>query len=470
MRARWARIAVAAAVVTSGAPLAAGSAAPQRPASATVGVIDTGINPYHEEFRDRSPQARRHPSTYLPGFPKTAQALSITLDSKDYWEAVQADCKKVWLKVKPGQLYWFPGTKIVGAISFQQSFAALNCGSAKPRGMPILDAGGHGTMTGSRATGSKYGACPACRVVAIQFSGSATNAQDALDSVKWATANAGWLDVQSNSWGPFVPGWVPTSAGNQLFTGTSELVRTAEASGRAHLSFWASGNGAAFRLGAVGHPTLLTPHLTPSVLSIGGMDSGQVNTWAGFPPHVVSDSCDSWAAQHQNTRTGEGDARVGGGTSAATPFVAGGAAAVLAEARRLLGDSRTGVRSGVVAVGRKGAVASGPLSDGTFTLEEWRAVMLATATRRPVRQYEDGPPCEPTSATYSPTPIQWQQVPDSYPEYVNIGYGAVDRPSLKLAKEVLAGKAPMPDRAAMDQYFRYDRQAREATYQVWSTG
>jgi len=467
------RVVVVIAALAVVMPASAGSAAPQRTSTAVIAVIDTGINPYHQEFRDRSRLAQQHPSTYLPGFPPSAKALRLTLDNPDFWASVRADCA-AWNTVEPGRLYWIPGTKIVGAISMGENNSAatgaIDCEVEKPTGMPILDDSGHGTMTGSRAVGNNYGACAGCRVVGVQFSASALSAKDALDSVRWASANASWIDAQSNSWGPFVPAWVPTSMGNQLFTATSELVRTVEASGQAHLSLWASGNGAAFRLGAVGHPTLLTPHLTPSVLAVGGMDSGKVNTWAGFPPHLVSDSCNSWAAHHRRNTPDESDARVGSGTSAATPFVAGGAGAILSDARRILRDTRTGVRKGVVAKGRKGVVARGPLADGELTLAELRTVLQATATRRPVRQYEDGPPCDATSLTYGPTPVEWGQVPDQYPEYLHIGYGAVDRPSLALAGEVLRGRQPIPDRTATDDYFRTDRQIREATYQVWSTG
>lgn len=440
----------------------AGAAAP--PPTAVVGVIDTGINPYHAAFRDRSPQAQKHPSTYLPGYPKNAVALRITLDAKDYWTAVLADCERVWKTVQPGQLYWFPGTKIVGAVSFMPS-RALNCNTHQPVGL-ILDSNGHGTMTASRAAGTGYGACPACRVVAVQFSASALEATEAVNSVKWTTANAGWIDAQSNSWMPFLPGWVPTDAGDQLFVATPPLVRAVEASGQAHLSFWASGNGAGYRAGGLGHPTPIAPTLTPSVLAVGGHDSGQVNTWPGFPAHVVSDSCSSWAAAVRST-TEWGDT-IGGGTSAATPFAAGGAGVILTEARRLLRDSRTGVRNGVVASGRKGLVKSGPLADGSFTVAEWREVLLKTATPRPTRQREDGPPCG--VGPYGPTPVQWSSVPPDYPEYLHIGYGAVDRPALALATSVLRGSTPLPNRADTDQYFGYDRQVREAAYRVWSAG
>lgn len=80
-------------------------------ATAVVSFIDTGINPYHKVFRDNSARAQKHPSTYLQGFPKSAQALRLTLNARNYKAAVKADCSRVWAKIKPGKLYWFPGTK-----------------------------------------------------------------------------------------------------------------------------------------------------------------------------------------------------------------------------------------------------------------------------------------------------------------------------------------------------------------------
>jgi hypothetical protein len=241
-------------------------------------------------------------------------------------------------------------------------------------------------------------------------------------------------------------------------------VRTVEMVSRKHLAFWASGNGAAFRYGVAGHPTLLAPHLGPSAIVVGGHDSGMVATWPGFSPHVVSDACSSWAAKYQTTN--ESADTVGSGTSAATPFAAGGAGALLLEARRLLRDARTGVRGGVVAQGRKGLVRSGPLADGVFTMDEWRRVLLATATRRPAKQFEDGPACG--AGLYPASPVAWTSVPAEFPEYPLIGYGAVDRPSLALGAKVLAGTAALPDRAATDEWFTVDRQVRETTHTVFA--
>jgi hypothetical protein len=459
-------VAVLAAAFIHPAPTEAAPAAKSAASAlATVAIIDSGINPYHITFRDNSPRARKHPSTYIPGYPKNAIALKLSLNEKKYWDAVKKDCKQVWSKIKPGRLYWVPGTKIVGAITFSPQ-DVINCDEPKPAaGGRILDDGGHGTMTASRATSVEYGACKECSVVAVQFSLNGLNSQDAIDSITWAADNASWIDAQSNSWGPLAPVWDPTGAG-QLVGATPELVRTVEETARKHLAFWASGNGALFRWGALGHPTLLAPHMTASTVMVGGHDSGYVATWPGFPPHVVSDACASWAAHHTEIEKSEED--VGGGTSAATPFAAGGAARILLEARKLLGDRNTGVDKDVVASGKKGLVAKGPLADGKFTLEEWRRVLFATASKRPGAQREDGPPCGVEWTPYNPTPIKWSDVPDGYPEYIHIGYGAVDKPALDLAFAVLSGQKELPNRSETDSYFEKDRAAREALYEVWS--
>jgi hypothetical protein len=453
--------------------LAVSGASAQTPAGdAVVAFIDTGINPYHAVFRDDSLRGQQHPSTYLPGFPADAEALTLTLDAETYADAVTADCERVWRKVQPGKLYWFPGTKIVGAISFLAPHA-VGCSPASASaitGEPfVLDSNGHGTMVASRAASTQYGACATCRIVSVQYPGSVNlvgpgGSEDRpIASIRWAAANAGWIDAQSNSWGPIVPLYDPTGAAG-LLTSSAELVRAVEEVSQAHPAFWASGNGAAFRAGVVGHPTLLSPHLTPSAISVGGHDSGFVNLWPGFPPHVVADSCADRAAKHTHL-TESGDT-VGGGTSAATPYVAGGAAQVLVTARTILGDTRTGVRTGgVVAQGPAGLVPTGPLADGTLTVTELKRLVMVTATTRPLAQAEDGPTCG--AGPYGPTPVRWADVPAAYPEYINIGYGAVDRPAVARAEAVLRGAAAAPDRAATDRYFGVDAAARDALHTVF---
>jgi hypothetical protein len=419
-----------------------------------VALVYTGINPYHVEFRDDSARAFAHPSTYLPGYPEDAQALELTLDAESYREAVREDCE-TWQAVEAGEVYWIPGTRIVGAVSFQTFGSPDRCDDAR-----ILDADGHGTMVASRAAASTYGACPECLIVSVQaLSG---------DAVEWAGQQASWIDVQSNSWGPF-PGWEPTGFGSGL-VGNPEFAEQVETAAQTHPVFFASGNGIMAFAGVVGNPAYTQVELSPSVIAVGGHDSGYVQTWPTFPSHVVSDACDSWAAFEDSLDESAEDA--GGGTSAASPFVAGGAVQILLEARALLGEDRTGVRDGVAAQGTPPAdLTDGPLADGVFTSDEWREVLFKTATRRPEAQFEDGPRCElPGWHVYSATPVQWTEVPDEFPEYVQIGYGAVDRPAVDLAGQVLRGEAPLPDRSETDAFFELGHEVRSTMHQVYRLG
>ena len=416
--------------------------------TAVIALNDTGINPYHRVFRDDSSMAYRHPSTYIPGFPEDAEAMHLSLDENNYRAAVRKDCE-LWKRVDPEKLYWFPGTKVIGGITFDPA-ANGACMSGR-----ILDVDGHGTMTASRAAATGYGACPDCRIVAIQGFD---------EGVRWAADNAHWIDVQTNSWGPTVPAWTPRGEGSVTMNSPG-FVRLVESAARKHLSFWASGNGAATRLGVLGHPTIIDPRMTPSIVMVGGYDSGYINLWPGFPPHVVADSCSSWAAFHN--RIEESNHNVGGGTSAASPYAAGSAAGILLEARRLLGDNDTGIDKSVAAEGA--ATSDGPLADGRFRVDEWKSLLFKTATPRPKGERTDGSVCGPVEGLvlHSSTPVRWSDVPDGYPEYLHIGYGATDSAARELTFDVLAGRSALPDREATDRYFEADGIARGALHEVF---
>lgn len=428
-----------------------------------VAVIDTGINPYNVVFRDRSPLAQRYPGSYLPGYPKNVPALRLTLDAPSYDAALRADCDRVWKHVRLGQLYWIPGTKIVGAISFMPSLETACAGTTATT---ILDAAGHGTMTASRAVATGYGACPQCRVVEVQAvkDGFGVNtlsddAEAARRGVQWAGDNSGWIDAQSNSWGPAAP-YDPTGQ-TGILSGSSSLARTVENAAHRQLAFFASGNGAANLDAPPPRPTIGYAQVTPSALVVGGEDSGHALTWPNVPVHLAQDACQNWGASATST-TASADT-IGGGTSSATPYVAGSAVRELIEARRLLGDHRTGIHGQVAATGQP--TARGPLADGVLTLAEWRRVLLTTATTRPVAQPSDGPTCGTTS-NIGP---QWSTLPASFPEYAFIGYGVVDVPACALAARVLAGTVPMPDRTDTDRFFSVYDAGVKAAYTGFSS-
>ena len=441
---------------------------PAHAADAVVGFVDTGINPYHQEFRDTSPRAYQHPSTYLPGFPADAKALNLTFGAETWEDAVLADCE-VWKNIEERTLYWIPGTKIVGAISFfvaaEGDVPEFSCDETGIAGARILDTNGHGTMVASRAAANDYGACRTCRIVSIHYPNNGTEAPEPYQAaLRWAAANRTWLDVQSNSWGPIVPAHEPT--GTNILASNPPLVRSIEATASVQMAFWASMNGAAGRGGVLGHPTPLSPHLTPSVLSVGGHDSGYMTLWPGFPPHVAADACNAFGAYHDHLDKSDGT--VSSGTSGATPYVAGGAAQILSLARGILGYTPTGMRGDVVASGPAGRVPSGPLADGVFTLAEWRRLVLETASRRPESQPEDAEVC--AASGYDATPVKWTDVPDEYPEYLNIGYGAVDRNAVQEARKILLGEADPPDRTATDEYFATDDQLRRQLHEEYTLG
>ncbi|MGH2668684.1 MAG: hypothetical protein ACRDH5_06115, partial [bacterium] len=132
------------------------------PPMVVVAHIDTGVNPYHVIFRDTSPLALQHPSTYIPGYPQDAKPLNLTFTMASFDAAVDAD-EAVWDATQANQLYYVPGTRIVGMIRpcTPDTTPVLGGGCEDVRLRPdpgndgLFDGRhyGHGTMTASRSVG-----------------------------------------------------------------------------------------------------------------------------------------------------------------------------------------------------------------------------------------------------------------------------------------------------------------------------
>ncbi len=449
--------------------------------------IDSGINPYHEVFRDRSRLAYTHPSKYIPGYPRDAEALRLTLDAKSFDAAFKAD-RRIWDRLLrswndpdgaadlTGKVFWIPGTRIIAATRFspggvwcpspQNAFTPPPWAVHDCPDYPILDDFGHGTMTASRMAGRGTSLCPDCRIVSIEGLGD--------EQVKWA-AEQRWIDVQTNSWGNLIPHPVAWAVDEPV---GGSFSRNLEEAAKKHLVYFASGNGAAFALGWTPWPTQLGSTLVPNAVWVGAHDNGKIAHWSGAPPHLVSDGYRGLTAGNHETKGIEGNA-FACCTSAASPYAAGAGAAALLEARRLLGDTGLGVRGGVIARGRAKGIRSGPLKDGKLTINELRDLVKHTAQERPAEGRHDGGahwasgPAAPAVAPYGPgdnafcqgcwtLPIAWTAIPSDAPAYVLIGYGGANEFSLATAKQVLRGVKSAPNRSEVDEFFATEAVARRA--------
>lgn len=404
-------------------------ATPESAPYATIALVDTGINPYHVDFRDESPLALVHPSTYLPGYPADAIAVNLTLDAEDLDAALEADAE-VWKSLVPGQLYWFVGTKVSG-ISFYDEGALIESDPG------FVFSTGHGTMTASRAAGNGYSLCAECRIVAVQgFNGK---------SVTWASEQR-WIDAQSNSWSPAV---VFQQADAAQEPGLADAF---EAAATRHAVFGSAGNGVAGKLGVLGHPAFTRSTSGPrGVVAVGGHDNGEVILWSGSWPHVVADACSNWAAVGGSLD--EYSPTEGGGTSSASPYAVGEAARLVLEARRIL-SAWNGTQDAVFVTGGTPVhdLGEGPLADGDLTYDELKSVMFKTAIARPAQTEHDGESCGMTGAPYNTYPVAWSSIPSDVPTYALIGYGQISVDSLAAALEVLHGRAPLPERPVEDEW------------------
>ena len=406
-----------------------------------IALIDSGINPYHQDFR--APEFVHHPSKYIEGYPRDAKAFDLSLgtaDAKGYEAARGADDID-WARIQEGELRWFPGTRIIGGIS-------LGSGDTVSPwvGRKILDDQGHGTGTASVAAGQFFGSNPNALIVEVESLGEA--------SLNWATQQK-WIDIVSNSWG----------APANLPTGDPATTKTATERGQSIV--FSAGNGATNTNSSAVFPPggpvedpckCKTPDSDNSMtdawsgpawqLTIGAVSpiNGQDHWWHSYPVDVSSFGS-KWRAagafgieirpDEDNVET-----RDFGGTSCAAPITSGVLSRIILEAREILGDTTGGQRPDqAVAVGPKSrAPKKGPLADGVLTRLEAEEIVQKTAF--------------PTPA--DPEKIMWDYAirPTTEAYYIHQGYGVVDRNSLALARKVLVGTEDLPARPEADQWIQ----------------
>jgi hypothetical protein len=375
--------------VLSFAPAGARPARLQKQSFTVIAVVDSGINPYHLDFR--RPDLTAHPATYVTGYPNSTRALDLHLGARDLASARQADAEE-WARLAEGELRWIPGTNIIGIVGIQ------NIGESAG-----FDEFGHGTGVASVAAGMRHG--PGREDILL------VSVEGTDRGLAWA-AEQPWIDIITNSWSVLTP----------------VLDETAEASHRAV----ESGKIVCFASGNLHAPLIFLEGQGPSWhVNVGAASSkSRTERWyTGYPNDVLGLSGFDAASNTSIDGT-----REFGGTSAAAPWVCSHIAQTLATARRNLGDTREGPHGGGLAAGRKGR---GYLDDGVLDRLELEDAVQSTAV--PASSEPD--PDDPNTVPALPVA-----------PYLRGGYGIVDGDTIRDGLKVIFGKMPRPEREMEDAW------------------
>ncbi|HEX9891543.1 MAG TPA: S8/S53 family peptidase [Actinomycetota bacterium] len=362
-----------------------------------VAVIDSGIAPYHWDFlASRMPQAQdedptndlpldQAPDTWLSGFPDPASfatynRFDLTLEESNAGRSISsmdsADASK-WSAVKPSSAtsqhyYWFPGTKIIGGLTFSSTgriHAASNT---------------HGQGTTSVSVGNIFGTCAECLLVFIQYSGVANGEL----AIEWAESQP-WIDLISNSYG------FSLVERDRLYSG-SDTAKSAAASTRGQTILFSSGNGISNTF-TVPNSTLFSSQEGPDwMITVGGVNpnTGGTYTGAGKPADIAGLGSAYPSSYNAGTVGNQGSNF--SGTSNAAPQVAGMYGKALYEARRALPGPSRAQAAGVIGVQDPderlgetpfacGSIRPGcELGDGVLTAKELRTRLFHGASHTPV--------------------------------------------------------------------------------------
>jgi hypothetical protein len=292
-------------------PLSSGGAIPRvRPATprddhVVVAVVDTGINPYHEFFR--APALTAHPSTWLPKFPKSAKPVRLSLGARDLAAAHEADAA-VWDSMErttytedgeEDHLYTFPGTRVIGAISFGE-YADTTDPLAATEPRPVRDDHGHGTHSAGLALGANLPEADG-NVLLVMIEASAGQFDT---GVRWA-AQQPWIDAISLSLGTRANAPLPAPTGSEPTAGTPWYTREAYANGKP--VFIASGNGVSSTGVA---PDKCTTYTSPYVGPVWATRIGAASPGGGSPtywhcvPVEATARTNVTSPSHDSTRAG----------------------------------------------------------------------------------------------------------------------------------------------------------------------
>ncbi|HYO61498.1 MAG TPA: S8/S53 family peptidase, partial [Actinomycetota bacterium] len=342
-----------------------------------IAVIDSAFSPYHWDYvASQMPQAKDSnprndlplstaPHEWLDGFPGSGafdsyNRLDLTLEESNpeaQLAALDAADEKKWAEVKPSSrdevnYYWMPGTKVVGALDF---------GGNQIHG----DSGEHGMGTASVSVGNIHGTCPECLLVFISYSGK----ESGEAAIEWALDQP-WIDGISNSYG------FSTGSRDRIYSG-SDTQAQRRASERGQTIFFSAGNGQANTFTVPNTTTFSSQEGPDWIVTVGAVSPGTHASYSGHgKPADIAGIGSGYPASYgaaSVSGTGEGGF---GGTSNATPTIAGTYGRALYMSRVALpGPSRI-QSGGTIAVGGRFRCAKVrpdcELGDSKLTVEELR--------------------------------------------------------------------------------------------------
>ena len=436
-----------------------------------VAVVDSGINPYHldwllaempqnlddDDANDVAFDAS--PEEWLPGFEAPTggvHALPLTLPAaaSDEVEPLREQDKEAIDGVQKStadavHLYYVPGTKIVGLVDFAGNGA-------------VASANAHGARAASVAVGNVYGACPECLLVFVNNGGGE-------DAFEWAISQD-WIDVVTNSWG-YGSVYLPVNAAgtngrDRIYSG-SDLELSREVSERGQTIFFSAGNGLRNDF-ILPNPTLFSSQEGPDwMITVGAIAPDGRGSYTGHgKPADIASFGSQYPSQGGDTADGEGTF---GGTSSATPTIAGTYARALWWARQQLsGESRAQI-DGVIARGDPiacgAAYAECELGDGILTAKELRMRLLHGAVHTPIGT---------TVMDVANAPAVGEE------EFLSEGHGAYfgrmdgdaawEEELTRITAPMVGAAAPLARPDGEADWFTVDSWCRQSIWASWSDG
>lgn len=280
----------------------------------------------------------------LPGDdPKQTQESLYTKDAAQ-WATVKGS--------RPGAIdyRWIPGTKVIGAMSFETLETDRPVDQVAFGGDPtIYGSGGaeHGMGTTSVAVGNVNGACAECLLVFIQY----TSMESAERALTWAMQQP-WIDAISNSYG-----FSALIAARDRIYNDTDVVTERAASERGQTVFFSAGNGVENAF-TVPNSTRLSSQEGPDwVVTVGAVSpTGNDLTGTGKPADIAGIGYGYPSAYDSTTVSDGADFS---GTSNATPQIAGTYAKALYFARQALPGASA--RNQSTSPSGRGAARTSPL-------------------------------------------------------------------------------------------------------------